>query len=123
MGRYELKSDILRNRLYVKLDGYFTDDETREAVDKVIMEVNKLSPGFAIINDISKFKPASPKGVDDIRRAVKYVADNGMRMAIRIAPSSYFAGSQFSRISRDIGYTVETVASLEEAEEILHKKV
>ncbi|MDY7031865.1 MAG: hypothetical protein SVY10_08140 [Thermodesulfobacteriota bacterium] len=124
MGRLEVRSDIFKNRLYMKLEGYFTDGEVKEAADKVIKEVDKLKPGFDIINDISTFKPASPKGINDIQKAIKYCSDYGLKRAMRIAPSSYFAASQFSRISKEVGgYDVETVASLEEAERILDKNV
>ncbi|MDY7031867.1 MAG: hypothetical protein SVY10_08150 [Thermodesulfobacteriota bacterium] len=124
MGRCEVRSDISKNRLYVTLDGYFTDNETKEAADRVIMEVNKLKPGFDIINNISTVKPTSPKGTEDLGRAIQYLADYGIRRAIRIVPSSYFAASQFSRVSSEIGgYDVHTASSMEEAERMLDGKV
>lgn len=121
MGRLEVRSDIFKNRLYVTLDGYFTDDETKEAADRVIQETKKLKPGFDVINDISRFKPASPNGAEDIRRVTQYFADHGLRRAIRIAPSSYFTANQFARISRETGYNAEIAASTNEAERMLDK--
>ncbi|WP_420582822.1 hypothetical protein [Reichenbachiella sp.] len=45
-----------------------TDQELKEAAQICIDEIKKLSPGFAIINDISKLKPASPRGAAEIKK-------------------------------------------------------
>lgn len=34
MGTFELRLNIFKNRLYLKLEGYFQEDETTEALDR-----------------------------------------------------------------------------------------
>ena len=88
------------------------------------LELDKLKPGFDLINDILDFKPVLPNSIEKQKKAIQYTVGGGLKTAIRIVPVSYFVGNQFSRISEEIGgYDIETAASLDEAERILDKNV
>ena len=121
MNKLEIRADTLKNRMYLVLDGFFTDEEMKKAADEAIQEVKKLKPGFAIINDISKFKPATAQGVEEMKRAQKFVQTAGVGRIIRIVESAALAQMQFKRTSREAGYTAETAASVQEAEAMLDR--
>jgi hypothetical protein len=119
MNKYEVRADIRKNRLYLALNGFFDEDEAKEAADKTIREVKKLRPGFDVINDITAFKPASQRGAEEIKRAALFVQQHGVDRIIRIVPSTTIGSIQFSRKSGEVGYDADVVSSVEEAEKIL----
>ncbi len=121
-NKVDIHADVAKNRLYMILGGFFQDEEVEKAVDKVMEEVNKLKPGFDVINDISEFKPASPKAAEEIKRGQLFVVQNGMRKTIRIFGESVIAEAQFDRQSKASGYKADTAASIAEAERILDGK-
>ncbi|MGA2368708.1 MAG: hypothetical protein ABSF74_09110 [Dehalococcoidia bacterium] len=87
----------------------------KEAADKTIVEVKKLKPGFDIINDISECKPATIKGIEEIKRAQLVIKEGGVRRVIRIVGHSVTEG-QFARKSQEAGYEADTAPSIAEAE-------
>jgi hypothetical protein len=121
-NKVDIHADIAKNRLYLVLDGFFQDDEIPKAADKCISEASKLKPGFDVINDISNFKPASPKGAEEIKRAQIYVKQNGVRRVIRVVGEAVLAQAQFDRQSKGSGLAADTAATVADAERILDGK-
>jgi hypothetical protein len=119
MPKYDVRADTQKNRLYLVLNGFFSEDEAKEAADKTIREAKKLQPGFDVINDISAFKPASPRGAEEIKRAALFVRKHGVARIIRVVPSTTIGSMQFARKSREVGYDAGVASSIEEAEKIL----
>ncbi len=119
MFRYTIEPDIEKNRLYIKLAGFFTDEALKEAADRSIEEASKLGTGFDIINDISELKPASEKGYAEIKRAQAFMQKNGVNRVIRITGSSYLSSAQFSQKTTEVSYSGETAKNKEEAELML----
>jgi len=119
---YDIRSDYSNNILYIILKGFNTDEEAKQGADKVCEEVKKLKSGFNVINDISEFVPASPKAVEEIKRAQEFIKSRNVNRVIRIVNQSYIGSMQMSRASKEIGYNADTALSIEEAEQILHKK-
>jgi hypothetical protein len=39
MGAYQVRADVKKNRLYLKLDGFLADAEAKLAADTIIEEV------------------------------------------------------------------------------------
>jgi hypothetical protein len=118
---YDVHADVVRNRLYVVLDGFFSDEEAKEVTDLVIGEIDKLRPGFDVINDISKFKPLTPAGVQEIARAQRFTEAKGVRRIVRISSESVIGGMQFERVShKSYDHSQANFASsVEEAEHML----
>ena len=119
MNKIEIRADVSKNRIYLVLAGFFNDEEMKKAADQAIQEVKKLKPGFAVINDISKFKPTTPQGAEEMKRAQEFVQTAGVGRVIRIVESAVLTEMQFARTSRAAGYTAETAASIQEAEAML----
>jgi hypothetical protein len=55
------------------------DDGARRVADTIMAEVQKLRPGFAVINDIRELKPASQTASDHMRRAQEASVKHGER--------------------------------------------
>lgn len=121
-NKIDIRADIVKNRLYLVLIGFFQDDEVKAASDKCIAEASKLKPGFDVINDISQFKPATPKGADEIKRTQLFVKQHGVKRVIRIVGDAVITQAQFSRQEKEAGYNADTAATLTEAEKILDGK-
>ena len=117
-NKVEIRADIVKNRLYMHIQGFFPDDEARKIADIGIAEASKLKPGFDIINDISDCKPATIKGIEEIKRAPVAIKEGGVRRVIRIVGQSVTEG-QFVRKSQEAGYDADTAPSIVEAEKIL----
>ncbi len=119
MAKYDIRADIVKNRLYIKLDGFFSDEELKEGVDKIIVEAKKLTKGFDVINDISSFKPASQTALSEMKRAQLYVKENGARRVIRVMDQASISSMQLARTSKEAGYDADVAATLAEAEKLL----
>ena len=123
MEKYRINANVLKNRLYVTLQGFFTDDEVHEASERTIAEIKNLRPGFDVINDISKFKPATPAGAEDIKRSQIFAKERGAKRIFRVVGKDMVASAiatiQFSRTSHTAGYEADIVATVEEAEKLL----
>lgn len=119
MGKFETRIDVSKNRMILKMDGFFSDEELKKCVDEIFGEIEKLRPGFDIINDITGFKPASPKGAKEMLRAQSVIKEKGMGKIIRVVGSSVLGKKQFDRNAKQVGYSAETAPSIEAAEKML----
>lgn len=120
MGKIDTRADTSKNRLYVVLDGYFSDEQVKDACNKVLREVKKLKPGFTAVNDISGFRPATPQGAAEMQRVQGVIMEAGLGRVVRIAGSA-LGEMQFRRTSRNAGYAAGTAASIQEADQMLDR--
>jgi hypothetical protein len=116
---FTIKADIQKNRLYVKLVGYFDYNEMKASTDKTIEEVKKLKPGYDLINDISEFKPAGQDTLKELERAQAYLKKTGIRHGIRVEGKAKLSSIQFNRIGKTVDYIPDTVETMAEAEKLL----
>jgi hypothetical protein len=121
-NKIDMRADIGKNRLYIVLGGFFQDDEVKQAADKCIAEATKLKAGFGVVNDISEFKPASPKGADEIKRAQLFVKQHGVGRVIRVVGQASLTQSQFDRQGKDAGLQAEVAATVADADRMLDSK-
>ena len=118
-AEYVIEATPAKNRIYMKLKGFLSDDQVQAAADKFLDELKNLKPGIDIINDISEFKPASARGAEIIQNAQKQVAQLGVRKLVRIVDNRVLGLLQFKTTSKGAGYDGVTVHSLAEAEKYL----
>lgn len=124
MEKYDIKSDKAKNRLYLRLEGFLDDDSAKNADDQVVIETDKLTKGFDVINDISKFKPGTQNVANEIKRAQQYIASKGAARVVRIVKSKDdldIGSMQFKRQSKAVGYEAMIAESIDEAEKMLDK--
>jgi len=74
---YAIRADGPRNRLYVRMAGFMTDPDAIRVADAIIAEVQKLRPGFAVINDIRDLKPTTQTATEQMRRAQRSRSSTG----------------------------------------------
>jgi hypothetical protein len=120
-NKVDIRADVMKNRLYLILGGFFEDPEMKTIADKVIAEVKKLKPGFDIINDISQCKSASEKGILELLRAQTFIKQSGVNKVVRIT-GDVITQAQFSRQGKEAGYDALTAATISDAERVLSVK-
>jgi hypothetical protein len=116
---FDAKADVAKNRLYITLKGFLTDEEAKNAADLVIAEIRRLRPGFDVITDVSEFKATSPVGTQDIARGQKAAVDGGARRFVRVVSQEILGVHQFQRVAKTTGVTAEVAGSVAEAERLL----
>ena len=117
---YEVRADQQKNRLYIILKGFLSDEEVKQAAEEVIQKVQQLQPGFGIINDIAELAPASPEATGYIKQAQTAAFRHGPSKVVRVVKSA-ISSMQFNRLQKEAGANYETLQAqtLEEAERIL----
>jgi hypothetical protein len=120
----DIRADSLKNRLYLRLAGMMSDADAKLVAEKILSELPKLKPGFAVINDISELKPASEAASEQLKRAQAASVKAGIKRVIRVmGKQSTITNMQWNRTLRDTqGINAEVVGSLEEAERLLDGK-
>ena len=120
-AQYDVRADTTTNTLYIELAGRLEADEIETAADEAIDAAKRLSDGFYIINDISKFTPPSPEAAKPIQRAQKELKTMGVGDVVRVVAEETSAVTEnaFQRRSRQAGYEGKTATSVAEAEQKL----
>ena len=96
-----------------------TDTEVDVTANTITAELQKLKPGFDVINDISSFKPASAQVTEKIVGVQRLVKESGVRRVIRVVGQGGLAATQLARTGKEAGYGADTVATGEDAEKAL----
>jgi hypothetical protein len=117
--KVDIRADIAKNRLYICVAGFFQDEEAIKNAEKIKEETLKLKPGYDTIVDIRDFKPASPKGVEEMMKVQAFGVQHGMRKAIRVVGDNALAKAQLDRAAKETGLDAGEASSVEEAERIL----
>ncbi len=65
---FEVKVDTLKNYIFIKMEGFMHDDDMKKAAEEVMKEAKKLKANYAVITDVTKFKPSSQGGAMEIKR-------------------------------------------------------
>jgi hypothetical protein len=119
MGSFIVNADVPKNRLVWKAEGYLTDDEVQTAFDNIMIELDKLKPGFIVISNSPTFKPGSPKAVDIMKQIFVVLGKKGVKKTIGVTAESPVAKMQLDRTYKAGGISDHLfVGSLEEAENL-----
>lgn len=118
-GTYRVRIDPIRNRLYVELRGALSEGQILSAVDDVIVGVGRLKPGFSVVHDLATFRPATPKGAEDVRQVQAFVARQPLGRIIHVMSPGDSAEVSVTRTGRAGAFAPETAASLSEADALL----
>jgi hypothetical protein len=117
---FEIRADRPMNRLYLRMAGFMSDDDARRVADTIIAEVQKLQPGFAVINDIRDLKPTTQTATDHMRRAQEASFKHGSGRVIRVVGDQVVTQIQWNRTLKAVqGSGAETASTVEEAERML----
>jgi len=116
---FTVRADTAKNRLYVKLVGFFDYKEMKAATNATIEGAKKLKPGYDIVNDISDFKPVGPDTLKEIERGQVFFKKSGVRHTLRVEGKAKLTNLQFIRVGKSLDFEAEAVETLEEAEKLL----
>ncbi|MES0489845.1 MAG: hypothetical protein ABUK01_07645 [Leptospirales bacterium] len=120
---YKIKADVSKNRIYIILKGALTNEELKKAADLFIQEVQNLKAPVDAINDISEFSPGADTDLSDIKRAQLYLAEYGLRKAIRVVRDKMDGAIPFVSGGVEAGYHAGLAFSVEEAEKMLDENM
>lgn len=102
MGRIECRADRGRNRLYIKLAGFFRGKDVDPAMVELDRALAELETGFDVITDLSEFVPGSPAAAEALRRGGEMVRDRNRRHAVRITGGLMTGLMQFQRLLKGV---------------------
>lgn len=121
MGEYEYRTDAGKNRLYIRLSGYFKEDEVDPLLERLRRQLDDLRPGFDVVTDLTGFKPGNAAATEALRRGGEMVKARGRRRAVRVTGRLVTGLLQFKRILRPVfkEEDVRYANSVAEADRIL----
>ena len=114
-----IEISVAKNRIYLGLEGYFRDEEAQQLADKVITEIGKLRPGFDLVNDISKFMPASQAAAGHFLRVQGVMKERGVRRIVRVVAGNALGNMQVGRAATQSGLEAQIASTRQEAERLL----
>ncbi len=114
----QVKVNNKENYMLIVLEGFLNEDEVKDILGRIIKGIDTLTPGFTMINDISKFVPANSKVLNEIGKVQAYSMKKGVGKTIRVV-GNVLGKTQLRRAQENagVGYEVIEVGSLEEAME------
>ena len=122
MGDFEFHVDQTKNRLYIRLSGFFRESESDALFAALKTCLDQVRSGFDAVTDVRGLRPGSPKTAADLEKAVQMIKDAGRNRAVRITGGVVTGIMQFTRVVQSVlgnDTKVRYVSSPEEADRIL----
>ncbi len=121
MGDSDFRADVAKNRLHLRMSGYFREQEGPDMLRRLAGELDKLRHGFDVVLDITGLKAGSPEVAARLHRAGELIKSRGRRRGVWVAGASATTLLQFKR---ELGAlfdadSTRTAVSSVEAERIL----
>lgn len=119
--KYTFQVNRAKNRLVIKLSGFFRGSDVEPAMTKLRAALVELEPGFDVITDLSDFVPGSPGAAKAMAQAGQMVKEKGRRNAVRITGGLMTGLMQFQRLLKGVFNEDEVryAKSIQEADSIL----
>jgi len=115
------KADTEKNRLYVTLSGKMILQDAEKIHKLIRTEVDKLRPGFTVLNNSFDLEPVEVKVQMEMVKAIKYIIKGQPSKIARIAKP--LISLMFFRFSSLLGYKVKVFSSIVEAEKYLNGEI
>jgi hypothetical protein len=119
--KHGVSVDQAKNRLYIILDGFFTDADVQKVSVAVYGAINSLQPGFDMVTDVTTCRPATPAGSTEIEKTQQYAIDKGARRFVRVVSERILIQMQINRGAAKAGIKANYVKSIAEANALLDK--
>ena len=117
---FKVKVDTAQNILYISISGLLSFDEAEKIKEQIQSKVSLLSPGFNVINDLSKYIRGDETAAPILKEIMLNLIKMEVNHIIRVVGHSKVALIQFANNSPSIEqYKISYVPSLGEAEELL----
>lgn len=120
-GSYELKIDRVKNRLYIRISGFFRGRDVDPAMTDLEVALRDVRPGFDTITDLSDFVPGAPGASAALAKGGEMIKAAGRRRGVRISGGLVTGLMQFQRMLKGVFDEDNTryAKSVQEAEAIL----
>lgn len=120
-GKSEFRVDRAKNRLYIKLGGFFRGGDVQPAMDGLEAALSELKPDFDTVTDLSEFVPGSPGATKALTKGGDMVRKKGRRNGVRIAGGLMTGIMQFQRLLKGVFDETNTkmAKSVQEADTML----
>ena len=117
----EVQVDRVKNRLYIKLNGFFRSKHVDPSMEKLEAALRELQPNLDVVTDLSDFVPGSPGASAAMTRGGELIKAKGRRRGIRITGGLMTGLMQFKRLLKGVFDEENTryAKSLEEADAML----
>lgn len=121
MGSIDCRTDHVKNRLYIKLAGFFRGRDIEPAMQELEQALARLTPGLDVITDLTGFVPGSPAAAEALRRGGELVKAKNRRHAVRVTGGLMTGLMQFQRLLKGVfdEKSVRYAKSVAEAHAIL----
>lgn len=100
--KYEFRADRAKNRLYIRLSGFFRSADVDPAMAELEGVLKDLSPGFDTITDLSNFVPGSPGATAALTKGGEIIKNKGRRHGVRITGGLMTGLMQFQRLLKGV---------------------
>lgn len=118
-----IRADVVKNRLYIILDGTIGEAESKANLPKINQEAKKLRAGFSVITDTTGCRPTTMKVKEDIEAVQADLLRLGMKHVVRVVGKNAVSALQLDRGARETGYgsniKVDMAATVADAEQLI----
>lgn len=97
MGDFDVRADVAKNRLHLRMAGFFRSSEGPDMLRRLTRELDDLRHGFDVILDMTDLKPGSPETAEMLRTAGELIRSRGRRRGVWIGAVSATTLLQFKR--------------------------
>lgn len=120
---YAIRSDVDRNLMYIDQHGRPTTADLLDLKDSYLVELEKLRPGFSIVNDQREMEAYDREAMEVAKDLVSITNQHGATRVIRILPPDLLTTVVISTtlLEGRSQYASIRVASQEEAEAALEE--
>lgn len=117
---FSIRCNTEKNRLYMKMIGFWGDIATAQAYFKQSVEaLNHVEPGFTAVIDLSAFKIPKPEIMQEIKKSQKSFMEKGLRKSAELLAESFFTDMAIEKLKQENQMSKDTrkkFSDLEEAE-------
>ena len=117
-----IKYDNKAHRIDITLSGVISFEEAEEIKEKIIKDTEELTPGFDVVNNISKFIQGDEKAGAIIQEIINYFISKGVKRIVRVVGTSKTGLLQFAKFTQEHeNVTFHYFPTLEVARDFLEK--
>jgi len=120
-GKIEFRVDRAKNRLYIRLSGFFRGEHVGPGMADLEAALRELKPNIDVVTDLTKFVPGSPGAAAALTQGGEMIKAKGRRHGIRVTGGLMTGLMQFQRLLKGVFNEENTryAKSLEEADAML----
>ena len=120
-GKIEFRVDRAKNRLYIRLSGFFRSEHVGPGMADLEAALRELRPNIDVVTDLTKFVPGSPGAATALTQGGEMIKTKGRRHGIRVTGGLMTGLMQFQRLLKGVFNEENTryAKSIEEADAML----